>query len=86
MVDTNGMEFGSRCLDAREAFPLSTRFGLARLFEENTSMNRYSKTHTRTYCKHYKALHCLPCSLQENWHVEALFWSRRDTKIASTKL
>ena len=23
-------------LDAREAFPLSTEFGLARLFEENT--------------------------------------------------
>ena len=43
-------------LDAREAFPLSTRFRLATLFEANTSMNRYSKTYTRTYCKHYKAL------------------------------
>ena len=25
-------------------------------------------------------------SLQENWHVEALFWSFRDTKIALTEL
>jgi len=31
-------------LDAREAFPLSTEFRLARLFEANTSINRYSKT------------------------------------------
>ena len=36
MVDTNGMGFGSRVLDAREAFPLSTEFRLARLFEANT--------------------------------------------------
>ena len=35
MVDTNGMGFGSRVLDAREAFPLSTEFRLARFFEAN---------------------------------------------------
>ena len=53
--------FWLKVLDAREAFPLSTRLWLARLFEANTSMNRYSKTYIRTYCKHYKTLHCLPC-------------------------
>ena len=36
MVDTNGMDFGSRFLDAREVIPLSTEFRLARLFEANT--------------------------------------------------
>ena len=34
-------------LDAREVFPLNTRLRLARLFETNTSMNRYSKTHIK---------------------------------------
>ena len=53
--------FGSKFLDAREAFPLTTRLWLARLFEANTSINRYNKTYTRTYRKHYKTLHCLPC-------------------------
>jgi hypothetical protein len=41
--------FWLKVLDAREAFPLSTRLWLARLFEANTSMNRYSKTYIRTY-------------------------------------
>jgi hypothetical protein len=53
--------FGLKGLDAREVFPLSKRLWLARLFEANTSMNRYSKTYIRTYCKHYKTLHYLPC-------------------------
>ena len=53
--------FWLKVLDAREAFPLSTEFRLARLFEANTSINRYSKTYIRTYCKHYKTLHCHPC-------------------------
>ena len=35
MVDTNGMVL-AQGLDAREAFPLSTEFRLARLFEVNT--------------------------------------------------
>ena len=52
-------KFWLKVLDAREAFPLSTRLWLARLFEANTSMNRYNKTYIRTYCKHYKTLHCL---------------------------
>ena len=39
--------FWLKVLDAREAFPLSTEFRLARLFEANTSMNRYSKTHIK---------------------------------------
>ena len=53
--------FWLKDLDAREVFPLNTRLRLARLFEANTSMNQYSKTYIRTYCKHYKTLHCLPC-------------------------
>ena len=53
--------FWLKDLDAREVFPLSTRLWLERLFEANTSMNWYNKTYIRTYCKHYKTLHCLPC-------------------------
>ena len=37
----------AQVLDAREAFPLSTDFRLARLFEANTSINRYSKNHIK---------------------------------------
>ena len=48
-------------LDARVELILSTEFRLARLFEANTSINRYSKNHIKTYCKYYKTLHCLPC-------------------------
>ena len=32
-----------KVLDAREAFPLSTRLWLARLFEANTSINRTAR-------------------------------------------
>ena len=39
--------FWLKVLDAREAFPLSTEFRLARLFEANTSINRYSKNHIK---------------------------------------
>ena len=60
MVDTNDMVL-AQVLDARETFPLSTEFRLARLFEANTNINRYSKNHIKTYCKYYKTLHCLPC-------------------------
>ena len=59
MVDTNGMGFGSRFW-MHEKYSLSVQgFWLARLFEANSSMNRYSKTYIRTYCNHYKTLHCL---------------------------
>ena len=51
MVDTNGIVVGSSILDAREVFPLDTRFRLARLFKANTSMNRYSKTHIKDILK-----------------------------------
>ena len=47
MVDTNGIVVGSSILDAREVFPLDTRFRLARLFETNTRMNRCSKTYIK---------------------------------------
>ena len=47
MVDTNGIGFGSRIMDAREAFPLSTRLWLARLFETNTSINYDNKTYIK---------------------------------------
>ena len=43
MVDTDGMDFGSRVLDAQAAFPLSTEFRLARLFKQTQTVNRYSK-------------------------------------------
>ena len=39
--------FWLKDLDAREVFPLNTRLRLARLFEANTSMNRYNKTHIK---------------------------------------
>ena len=51
MVDTNGIVFGSRILDAREVSPLNTRLRLARLFEANSSMNRYSNTHIKDILK-----------------------------------
>ena len=35
--------FWLKVLDAREAFPLSTRLWLARLFEANTSINRTAR-------------------------------------------
>ena len=35
--------FWLKDLDAREAFPLSTRLWLARLFEANTSINRTAR-------------------------------------------
>ena len=47
MVDTNGIGFGSRIMDAREAFPLSTRLWLARLFEANTSINYDNRTYIK---------------------------------------
>ena len=43
MVDPDGMDFGSRVLDAQAAFPLSTEFRLARLFKQTKTVNRYSK-------------------------------------------
>ena len=45
MVDTDGMDFGSRFLDAQAAFPLSTEFRLARLFKQN----KLSTGTARTY-------------------------------------
>ena len=67
-------------LDAREAFPLSTEFRLARLFEANTSINRYSKTYIKTYCKHHKTLHCLPCCFKQ---FTKKYLDLRDTKHAN---
>ena len=40
MVDTSGIVFGSRILDAREAFPLSTEFRLARLCKQTRISTR----------------------------------------------
>ena len=37
--------FWLRVLDAREAFPLSTEFRLARLFKKTHNVNRYKKNH-----------------------------------------
>ena len=49
MVDTDGMDFGSRVLDAQAAFPLSTEFRLARLFKQTQTVNRYNKNLYDTY-------------------------------------
>ena len=80
MVDTNGIGFGSRIMEAREAFPLSTRLWLARLFETNTSINYDNKTYIKTYCKHYKTLHCLTCCSNT---LTRKYLDLRDTKHAN---
>ena len=49
MVDTDGMDFGLKVLDAQAAFPLSTEFRLARLFKQTQTVNRYNKN---LYKKH----------------------------------
>ena len=53
--------FWLKDLDAREAFPLSTKFRLARLYKQTRTINRYTKTYMTTYCKDYKTPHCFPC-------------------------
>ena len=61
MVDTDGMDFGSRFWMHKKHFLSVQSFRLARLFEANT---RYQLVHQDLHeinCKHYKTLRCPPC-------------------------
>ena len=62
MVDTDGKILGSRGLDARVVFPLSTKFWASkRISKQESNINRY-KNDYRIFIKHkHKTPYCLPC-------------------------
>ena len=61
MVDKNGIVFGSRIWMHEKHSLLVQSLGQQGCLKQTHDINWYNKAYMKTYCKHYKTLHCLPC-------------------------